>query len=111
MISCVFQSNGIANLLFNHCITAPNRCEGLFDYIFNFLGVTVQKCMWSAATKNAKTFQLVLNTLTALGSVLDFEKGGEMDDTRSLSLRLLELVTFYILHSLLYLILIIRPCP
>ena len=63
MINCVFQSNEIANLLFNHCITVSNRYEGLFDYIFNFLGVTVQKCMGGAATKIAKTFQLVLNTL------------------------------------------------
>ena len=63
MISWVFQSNGIANLLFNHCTTAFNRCEGLFDYIFNFFGVTVQKCMWGAAMENAKTFSLVLNTL------------------------------------------------
>ena len=36
MISWVFQSNGIANLLLNHCTTVSNRCEGLFDYIFNF---------------------------------------------------------------------------
>ena len=47
----------------------------------------------------------------ALGSVLDFEKGGEMDDTRSLFLRLLELVTFRILHSLSYLILSIHSHP
>ena len=36
MISCVFQLNRITNLFFNHCITVSNRCEGLFDYIFNF---------------------------------------------------------------------------
>ena len=34
-----------------------------------------------------------------------------MDETRSLSLRLLELVTFHIFHSLFYLIPLIRPCP
>ena len=45
MINCVFQSNDIANLFFNHYITALNRCEGLFNYIFNFVGVIIQKYM------------------------------------------------------------------
>ena len=30
-----------------------------------FFVVTIQKCIGGAATKNAKTFQLVLNTLIA----------------------------------------------
>ena len=63
MIGWVFPSNGIVDLLLSHCITTFNRCEGLFDYIFNFFDATVQKCRWCVFFENAKTFSLVLNTL------------------------------------------------